>query len=149
MRSDPSSVARMRGSLEKPSRTTARIRIPSMGRCVTGAQRSNPSGSLGRHLLERWDFHGAELDEMLEKIVSKPKAWLELMMAHELYLAPVDPTQARRSAVLVGIAAILGSLIPLIPFIVIGRDILLGTAVSLVVSTLALFAIGWWKARTP
>src|SRR6266550_4591390 len=101
-----------------------------------------------RDILERWDFHGAELDEMLEKIVSKPKAWLELMMAHELYLAPVDPTQARRSAVLVGIAAILGSLIPLIPFIVIGRDILLGTAVSLVVSTLALFAIGWWKART-
>ena len=101
-----------------------------------------------RDILERWDFHGAELDEMLEKIVSKPKAWLELMMAHELYLAPVDPTQARRSAVLVGIAAILGSLIPLLPFIVIGRDILLGTAVSLVVSTLALFAIGWWKART-
>src|SRR5207302_8377295 len=86
-----------------------------------------------RDILERWDFHGAELDEMLEKIVSKPKAWLELMMAHELYLAPVDPTQARRSAVLVGIASILGSLIPLIPFIVIGRDILLGTAVSLVV----------------
>jgi len=81
-----------------------------------------------RDILKRWDFHGAELDEMLEKIVSKPKA--------------------RRSAVLVGIAAILGSLIPLIPFIVIGRDILLGTAVSLVVSTLALFAIGWWKART-
>src|SRR5206468_1080289 len=103
-----------------------------------------------RDILERWDFHGAELDEMLEKIVSKPKAWLELMMAHELYLAPVDPTQARRSAVLVGIAAILGSLIPLIPFIVIGRDILLGTAVSLVVSTLALFAIGWslhWLAK--
>src|SRR5216117_28827 len=101
-----------------------------------------------RDILERWDFHGAELDDMVQKITSKPRAWLELMMTHELYLAPVDPTQARRSAVLVGIAAILGSLIPLIPFIVIGRDILLGTAVSLVVSTLALFAIGWWKART-
>src|SRR6267143_3077044 len=101
-----------------------------------------------RQILERWEFQGAELEEMLEKIVSKPKAWLEMMMAHELYLAPVDPTQARRSAVLVGIAAILGSLIPLIPFIVTGRDILLGTAVSLIVSTLALFAIGWWKART-
>src|SRR6184192_3107946 len=101
-----------------------------------------------RDILERWDFHGAELDEMLEKIVSKPKAWLELMMAHELYLAPVDPTQARRSAVLVGIAAILGSLVPLIPFIVIGRDILLGIAVSLVVSAITLFLIGWWKART-
>src|SRR5438046_6775808 len=50
-----------------------------------------------RDILERWDFHGAELDEMLEKIVSKPKAWLELWMAHELYLAPLDPTQARPS----------------------------------------------------
>ncbi len=101
-----------------------------------------------REILERWDFQGPELEDMLERIVSKPKAWLELMMSHELNLAPVDPTQARKSAILVGFAAILGSLIPLIPFLVIGADILLGIVVSLVVSTAALFAIGWWKART-
>jgi len=101
-----------------------------------------------RQILERWDFHGAELDEILEKIVSKPKAWLEIMMAHELNLAPVDPGQARKSAVLVGIAAILGSLVPLIPFVVIGANLILGVIVSLSVSTLTLFGIGWWKART-
>lgn len=101
-----------------------------------------------RQILERWDFHGAELDEMLEKIVAKPKAWLEIMMSHELNLAPVDPGQARKSAVLVGVAAILGSLIPLIPFLVIGPNILLGVIVALTVSTLALFGIGWWKAKT-
>lgn len=101
-----------------------------------------------REILERWDFHGAELEEMLERIVSKPKAWLELMMAHELNLAPVDDKQARKSAFVVGIAAIVGSLIPLFPFIVIGPNILFGIAVSLVVSTLALFVIGWWKAKT-
>ncbi len=101
-----------------------------------------------REILERWDFHGAELDEMLERIVAKPKAWLEIMMAHELNLAPVEKTQARRSAVLVGIAAVLGSLVPLIPFLLIGRDILFGIAVSLVVSAITLFLIGWWKART-
>ncbi len=101
-----------------------------------------------RQILERWDFHGAELDEILEKIVSKPKAWLEIMMAHELNLAPVDPGQARKSAVLVGIAAILGSLVPLIPFVVIGANLTLGVIVSLSVSTLTLFGIGWWKART-
>src|SRR5438552_12625282 len=28
-----------------------------------------------REILERWDFQGNELDEMLERIVSKPKAW--------------------------------------------------------------------------
>src|SRR3989475_10014154 len=79
-----------------------------------------------REILERWDFHGEELEDMVAKITSKPKAWLELMMAHELNLAPVGKTQARKSAILVGLAAILGSLVPLIPFIVIGRDILLG-----------------------
>ena len=101
-----------------------------------------------RQILERWDFHGEELEEMLEKIVSKPKAWLEIMMAHELNLAPVHEGQARKSAVLVGIAAIIGSLIPLVPFLVIGANLLLGIAVSLVVSAITLFVIGWWKAKT-
>ena len=101
-----------------------------------------------RVILERWDFHGQELDEMLERIVAKPKAWLELMMAHELNLAPVDRTQARKSAILVGIAAILGSLIPLVPFLLIGTNILLGIGLSLIVSALALFVIGWWKAKS-
>jgi vacuolar iron transporter family protein len=101
-----------------------------------------------REILERWDFHGEELEEMLGHIVSKPKAWLEIMMAHELNLAPVDERQARKSAVIVGLAAIVGSLIPLIPFTVTGTNILLGISVSLVVSALTLFAIGWWKAKT-
>src|SRR2546429_8330895 len=79
---------------------------------------------------------------------SKTKTWLELMMAHQLNLAPVEKTQARKSAILVGVAAILGSLVPLIPFIIIGKDILLGVVVSLIVSTITLFLIGWWKART-
>ena len=101
-----------------------------------------------REILERWDFHGDELEEMLEKIISKPKAWLELMMAHELNLAPVEESQARRSALIVGFAAIVGSLIPLVPFFATGADILLGIAISLVVSAITLFVIGWYKAST-
>ena len=101
-----------------------------------------------REILERWDFNGDELEEMLEKIISKPKAWLELMMAHELNLAPVEESQARRSALIVGFAAIVGSLIPLVPFFATGADILLGIAISLVVSAITLFVIGWYKAST-
>ena len=101
-----------------------------------------------REILERWEFHGDELEEMLEKIISKPKAWLELMMAHELNLAPVEESQARRSALIVGFAAIVGSLIPLVPFFATGADILLGIAISLVVSAITLFVIGWYKAST-
>src|SRR5207244_3859913 len=60
-----------------------------------------------RDILERWDFHGPELEDMVQKITSKPKAWLEIMMAHELNLAPVQKTQARKSAIWVGVAAVL------------------------------------------
>src|SRR3989454_2736641 len=109
-----------------------------------------------REILQRWDFQGEELEEMVEKITSKPKAWLEIMMAHELNLAPVDPKQARKSAVLVGFAAIIGSLIPLAPFFVvrpavIGGDVIqdlwTGIVASMVVSAATLFFIGWYKAR--
>ena len=106
-----------------------------------------------REIFERWGFEGADLEEMTDKIVAKPKAWLELMMAHELNLAPVDREQARRSGVLVGIAAIVGSLIPLVPFVAFRADIeadniLNGIVGSLAVSAVTLFLIGWYKAKT-
>ena len=109
-----------------------------------------------REILERWDFQGDELEDMVQKITSKPKAWLEIMMAHELNLAPVDDQQARKSAALVGLAAIIGSLIPLAPFIfirpaVIGggvtADLWAGIVASLIASAATLFFIGWYKAR--
>lgn len=100
-----------------------------------------------REILARWGFEGDELEEMLAKITSKPKAWLEIMMAHELNLAPVEKGQARKSAFVVGTAAIIGSLIPLAPFLATGNDVLLGIVWSLVVSALTLFVIGWYKAK--
>ena len=100
-----------------------------------------------RIVLERWGFEGEELEHVTDKIISKPQAWLEFMMAHELNLAPVDKDQARRSAVVVGFAAILGSLVPLIPFFLTGRDILLGIVGSMIVSAIALFVIGWYKGK--
>ena len=105
-----------------------------------------------REIFQRWDFEGAELEEMTDRIIAKPKAWLELMMAHELNLAPVDESQARRSGVLVGIAAIVGSVIPLVPFVAFRADIeagniLNGIVGSLIVSAVTLFLIGWYKAK--
>src|SRR6266545_4518699 len=38
-----------------------------------------------REILERWGFEGGEKEMMVEKLTSKPKAWLEIMMAHELH----------------------------------------------------------------
>ena len=101
-----------------------------------------------REIFERWGFDGTELEEMTDKIIAKPKAWLELMMAHELNLAPVDRAQARQSGVLVGVAAIVGSVIPLLPFLVLRQDITGGILASLLVSAITLFLIGYYKAKT-
>ncbi len=101
-----------------------------------------------RDVFERWGFEGRELEDVVDRIISKPKAWLEFMMAHELNLAPVDRGQARKSALLVGTAAIVGSLIPLVPFLFFSKAIFMGMLASLVVAAVALFIIGWYKGRT-
>ncbi len=98
-------------------------------------------------VLRRWGFEGAELEEMADRITSKPRAWLEFMMAYELNLAPVEKAQALRSAVLVGTSAMLGSLVPLTPFVILQGSIATAILSSLAVSAMALFAVGWYKAK--
>ena len=100
-----------------------------------------------REVFQRWGFEGTELEAAVGHIISKPKAWLEFMMAHELGLAPLEDNQARKSAILVGFAAIFGSVIPLLPFLVFSSDIILGMIGSVVVAAIVLFVIGWYKGR--
>ncbi len=100
-----------------------------------------------RDVFERWGFEGRELEDVVDRIISKPRAWLEFMMAHELNLAPVDKTQARKSAILVGTAAIVGSLVPLVPFLFFPKTILSGMVASLTGAAVALFIIGWYKGK--
>lgn len=100
-----------------------------------------------RAILEGWGVPKDETESILKHIVQNPKAWLDIMMAHELNLEPVEKSQASKSAFLVGIAAIAGSIIPLLPFIFARADIFLGIVLSLIVSAIALFAIGWYKAK--
>ncbi len=101
-----------------------------------------------REVFEKWGFQGAKLEQVTDDIVSNPKAWLEFMMAHELGLTPVEKRQARNSAFLVGFAAIFGSVIPLLPFLVFPGDILTGMLASVLVAAVALFLIGWYKATS-
>jgi VIT1/CCC1 family predicted Fe2+/Mn2+ transporter len=67
---------------------------------------------------------------------------LDLMMSNELHLAPVDKSEARRSAFVVGSSTIFGSFIPLIPYLFVGRNILVRTEVSVILSGIELAAIG-------
>lgn len=100
-----------------------------------------------REILARWGFEDPELTQLLDHIVSKEKAWLEIMMAHELNLAPVDDAQPRKSALLVGVSAIIGSVVPMAPFFVPGLSIWNAILVALVVSAITLFIVGYYKAK--
>jgi len=100
-----------------------------------------------REVFRRWGFEGKELEDAVQHICSKPKAWLEFMMAHELQLAPLEEDQARKSALLVGIAAMFGSLITVVPFIVVPGDTAAGMIGALGLSAATLFLIGWYKGR--
>ncbi len=99
-----------------------------------------------RSILESWGYEGEALETISNAITSNKRAWLEFMMAHELNLAPVQAAQALRSAAIVGTAAILGSIVPLLPFFFF-PVFPQGIVISIALSAIVLFAIGVYKAQ--
>ena len=90
-------------------------------------------------------FSGNLLERIVETITASPDVWVAVMMSEEHQLRPINRRTAFRSAIIVGIAAIIGSLIPLAPFLVtsVGGGIIL----SIALSALVLFIVGAVKAR--
>lgn len=93
-----------------------------------------------------WGFEGDLLDRAVEQVMKDERAWVDVMMHNELKLAPVDSGSALRSALIVGFAAVIGSLIPLFPFFF--MPIAPSIVVSIAVTALTLFGVGAYKAKT-
>lgn len=100
-----------------------------------------------RTVFAGWGYTGAKLEEMTDRICENPTAWLEFMMAFELKLAPVEPHQARNSALIVGAATLVGSVIPLAPYLLPGISILAAVALAVILSAITLALIGAYEAR--
>ena len=100
-----------------------------------------------RAVFKDWGYTGDELERMTDGICNNPKAWLEFMMAHELKLAPVAEHQARNSFLVVGGATVVGSAIPILPYLVPGLSLDAALIGSVVVSAIALALIGLYEAR--
>ena len=98
-----------------------------------------------REIYRRRGFSGQLLEDVVKVIVSDRKVWLETMMREELNLEAVDRTKIISASLLVGLSAIFGSLIPLLPFLFfpVSTSIFL----SLVISALALAVLGAYKAK--
>ena len=98
-----------------------------------------------RDIYENKGFKGELLDRIVETITANQDVWVAVMMAEEHQLAPIDRRTALRAALVVGASAILGSLVPLFPFIFF--SVSTSMWLSVVVTALVLFAIGAYKAR--
>jgi predicted membrane protein (TIGR00267 family) len=98
-----------------------------------------------REIYTKKGFHGELLERIVETITSNKDVWVAVMMAEEHQLAPTNRSKAVRSALIVGLAAIVGSLIPLAPFVFLPVSI--GIVASILVSAVVLFVVGAYKAR--
>jgi VIT1/CCC1 family predicted Fe2+/Mn2+ transporter len=98
-----------------------------------------------RALYARKGFRGAALDHIVDTIAASPDVWVAVMMAEEHRRAPVSRRDSLRSAAVVGVAAAVGSLLPVAPFLVV--RVRAAMWLSMLVAAVALFAMGALKAR--
>jgi vacuolar iron transporter family protein len=96
-------------------------------------------------------FRGYGLSEehiapVVAAIRSDKNRWVDFMMRFELGLEKPEPTRAGRSALTIALSYIVGGLIPLFPYMVIGR-VLPALAASAVLTLMALFGFGYVKGR--
>ena len=90
-------------------------------------------------------FNGEMLNKIIDTITANQDVWVAVMMAEEHQLQPVNRKHALRSAIIVGVAAVIGSLIPLIPFMFV--PISAAMVISISLSAFVLFTVGVVKAR--
>jgi len=96
-----------------------------------------------------YGLEGEALEQVTAAVTSNEQVWLKVMMAEELKLLPVE-RGALQSAMVVGVSALVGSLVPLVPFVLVPFGILtraIAIVISLAVSALVLFSVGVYKAR--
>lgn len=98
-----------------------------------------------REIYRKKGFEGQLLEEIVRVITSNEKVWLETMMQEELQLTPVENARPFSAAFVVGVSAVIGSLVPLSPFFFLPVN--QAIYASLGVSALVLFIVGFLKAK--
>ena len=90
-------------------------------------------------------FRRKLLSQIVNKIISNKKVWLDTVMSEELRIFSEDYEKPLKNAMVVGISTVIGSLIPLMPFFFL--PVSLGIFTSLILAILVLFFVGAVKAK--
>lgn len=98
-----------------------------------------------RQIYKERGLKGRLLEDVVKVITSDKKVWLETMISDELKLSPVAKNEPYHALAIVGISTLVGSFIPLMPFVFLSiRDAIY---VSLIISAGSLFLVGAVKAK--
>ena len=91
-------------------------------------------------------FSGQLLDQVVATITANRDKWVGTIMEEERHLQPVGSGDIMRSSVVITVATLIGHLIPLVPFVFLGRTpaLVLGLALAAAV----LFGVGAYQALT-
>jgi predicted membrane protein (TIGR00267 family) len=89
---------------------------------------------------------GETLERVVKDITSDKEVWLDVMMRDELHLSPVSTSGLAGRAMLTGVSTLVGSLIPLVPFLVL--PVVPATIIAIPLCAAVLFGVGAYKALT-
>ena len=98
-----------------------------------------------RDIYKAKGFRGRLLEQVVRHITRNKRLWTETMMTDELGMSKESHAHPVRAAVVVGAAAIIGSLIPILPFVF--MPIRAAVISSLVLCSLTLFTTGSIEAK--
>ena len=98
-----------------------------------------------RKIFSDMGFTGKLLKDAIARVTSNKRHWVRTMMESELKLMPPKASPLN-IAIVVGLSAFTGSLIPVLPFVML--PVSTAVIVSLIVSTGVLFLVGFYKAKT-
>jgi vacuolar iron transporter family protein len=90
-------------------------------------------------------FRGKQLDHIVKTITSDKDVWLDTMMTEELRMFPDEYENPLKKGIFVGFAAIVGSIIPLLPFFIFDKVVAMYTALAICAAVL--FGVGVVKAK--
>ena len=99
-----------------------------------------------REIYRKKGFSGKLLEDIVAQVTSNKESWLKSLVKEELGLEQIDRSTLFRISATVGIAALLASFIPVLPFFFLPHGIAI--VVCLLASTIALFIIGAYEAKT-